>query len=422
MSHKPPTIWYVTMAFPVPSEAFATVEINELRRQGVDVRVKTLRGKRRDYHRVCKQQNACELDLDHASCFSLLRGLTGMMRHPWTTLRLGATLFSSLWRRPAVLTGCVWWSLRCFDLLSKIKRERPEIVHLYWGHVPAILGWLILQIAPNQRVTTSLSAYDIEMAIPLSFEVARRGAGVRTWSPANVATLSDHGVDASSVKVVHQGINLNLYTRLSDEQRRKIPSLIAFAGRLIPQKGVAEALEIITLVSKSNPAVHLQVYGDGPERHALRCLADQLMIKDQVTFHGHVDPSRLAAGLASAGLFLLHSTHSAERLPNVLKEAIAAGCYCLTTPSPDVEQLITDDTVGKILPAGKLDLWAASIEDYLAGGAKASATSTPSQVLDKFDIRQTVRDLLAWWSIPEPSQRHGRLVEPGSHLSEMAKT
>ena len=140
------------------------------------------------------------------------------------------------------------------------------VVHLYWGHVPAILGWLILETLPEQRLTTSLSAYDIEMAIPLSFEVAQRCNAIRTWSPGNVEKLQQNGIAGSSIEVIHQGIELEHFGKHLNEQRPKVPGRVAAASRLIEEKGVAEAIEIIAQVSKQYPTIHLQVFGEGPPK------------------------------------------------------------------------------------------------------------------------------------------------------------
>lgn len=312
-------------------------------------------------------------------------------------------MIADLWRRPTVLLACLWWSIRCFDLLERVRKEKPNVVHLYWGHATAMLGWMILETFPSQKLTTSLSAYDIELGLPISFDVASRCEGVRTWSPSGRKTMTDRGVPASQIKLIHQGIDVSLFRGTANSRAKKMRGRIAVAARLIPEKGIAQTIKIVASVRERYPEAHLFVYGDGPERSMLMDQVRRMGEETLVTFAGHVDQRTLAVGLQQAQFFLLPSTHHAERLPNVLKEAIAAGCYCITTPTPDVECLIADDSIGAIVPAGETQAWVGTIIAQLARRDHESESSiqTRQRVLETFDLETTTRELLSWWNLVE---------------------
>ena len=125
MNEEQPVIWYVTMAFPVPSEAFASVEIRELRRQGIDVQVKTLRQRRRDHATVSRQQRTDDLHISHATPFAVISGLIGWLRHPLVALRLYLKLCQALWHRPKVLAGA--YGGRC-GVLSYSRRSKQIVL------------------------------------------------------------------------------------------------------------------------------------------------------------------------------------------------------------------------------------------------------------------------------------------------------
>ncbi|MCP4885154.1 MAG: glycosyltransferase [Planctomycetaceae bacterium] len=391
-------VWYITMAFPVPSEAFASVEILELKNQGVDVKVKTLRFRRHDHNAVTEQQSTDDVEVSHSSGASVLRGAFRALQRPWLATRLVAKLVGSLWQRPTILVACLWWSLRCFDLLGDTRLQNPDVVHLYWGHAPAILGWLILETLPAQKLTTSLSAYDLELNLPISYEVARRCDGVRTWSPSNVKTIIVRGIPVDRIRVVYQGIKNVFFT---DATASKIPGRIAVAARLIPEKGVAQAIEIVARLRQRFPEAHLVIYGDGPQRQTLDTLVERDERSPVVTFAGHVAQRLLAKELQRAEFFLLPSTHHAERLPNVIKEALAAGCYILTTPTPDIECLIVNKTVGAIFPASETESWVQTIANQMDRRSvdAHACRDTRRSVLVSFDIEATARELLAWWGM-----------------------
>jgi glycosyltransferase involved in cell wall biosynthesis len=77
-----------------------------------------------------------------------------------------------------------------------------------------------------------------------------------------------------------------------------------YLGRLTPHKGVSWILRSLAQVKVP---VHVDIAGDGPQLPELRCLADQLGVKDRVTFHGWVEESQTTQLLQSARALILSS-------------------------------------------------------------------------------------------------------------------
>jgi len=399
------------MAFPVPSEAFAAVEICELQRRGIDLSVKTIRNIRSDYQQVAGQQGVRRIPVEHANWRTPLRGFVQAAIRPSLALRLWWRLLTTLAHRPVVFLACIFWSLRCFELLAIVGREKPDVVHLYWGHVPAMLGWLVLEAYPAQKVTIGLSAYDLEMALPLSFVVAQRCAGVRSWADSNLPAIQSQKIAAGRVQMIYQGIATEVFRNLTHVATKV--QRIVFAGRLIPEKGPGFAIELVRQLKARFPDIELVILGDGPLSGTLREISKQFGLESNVQFHGHVTQAEMATELAAAMLFVLPTVHSAERLPNVIKEAAAAGCCCLTTPTPGIEVLIRDGETGRILPANDLKAWVDAVTQLLEHPeqARKMAEASAQCVREHFDIRHTTDRLVSWWesiafstSIPEVSR------------------
>lgn len=393
------SVWFVTMAFPVPSEAFASVEVNELRRRKIDVSVKTIRNKRPDNEHVTAQQQVQNVPVEHADWASPIRGLLVAVKRPWLAIRLWWKLFTSLASRPNMLLACLFWSLRCFELFDQVRREKPDVVHLYWGHVPSMLGWLVLESELTTTVTTSLGAYDLELALPIGFEVARRSGGVRTWAGPNVIDIASHNVPREQISLLFKGISLSPVE--SDSQGSSIQRFnqLLFAGRLIPEKGIMSLLEVFQRVHSQFPATKLSILGDGPLRASLESRVNELCLASAVEFCGHVSHPELIRKLQRCSIFLLPSTLSSERLPNVIKEAAAAGCCCLTTATPGIDALIRDRESGRILPADDVDAWVTAVTELLNNPDQARKTADVAKrrVQEHFDIEHTTDQLIAWW-------------------------
>ena len=72
---------------------------------------------------------------------------------------------------------------RAFDILAGLERRKPDVVHMYWGHFPTIVGYLVQRRLPDVVTSVSIVAYDLERAYGGSVDVARRADVLRTHAP-----------------------------------------------------------------------------------------------------------------------------------------------------------------------------------------------------------------------------------------------
>lgn len=109
---------------------------------------------------------------------------------------------------------------------------------------------------------------------------------------------------------------------------------VVAAGRLVPQKDMALAIEAFRLALQARPLT-LDILGDGPERPGLEARATGLPVR----FHGHV--ADIASMFAGADALLLTSRF--EGTPAVLLEALADGVPVIATDcAPFVRDLLAD--------------------------------------------------------------------------------
>lgn len=158
------------------------------------------------------------------------------------------------------------------------------------------------------------------------------------------------------------------------------PLLIA-AGRLHPQKGLHHLLPLAAKVFKQIPGSGLLVIGDGPQLFELKTLAkklglsvndrsrpDDLDTSAQVIFLGYKKQPARYFRLGRA--FVLPSRW--EGMPNILLEAICAGCWCLAADCPwGPAEILCDSEFGELLPMlGTQDshlAWIHAMQDALTG-------------------------------------------------------
>ena len=158
-------------------------------------------------------------------------------------------------------------------------------------------------------------------------------------------------------------------------------SYICAVGRLDADKCFDDLLIAFVKVHKSHPTVQLDIYGDGPLRSNLESLSKQLGLQASVVFHGRCN--RILEEYAKHKIFAMASRR--EGMPNVLMEAMASGCACVTTncnfgPS----ELIHEGENGFLVPVHDTDAMARRLCCLLEDDALCQKFSKAAQ-----SIRQT---------------------------------
>ena len=137
--------------------------------------------------------------------------------------------------------------------------------------------------------------------------------------------------------------------------------LILFAGRLAPQKGVADLIAALDLLQYGMPELQTLIVGDGPLRAQLEETAQAFRLERAVHFLGHRnDVPRL---LAAADLLVLPSLY--EGLPNVVLEAMQFAKPVVATAAPGTTEVVEHDRTGLLVPPGTPSALAQAIRTVL---------------------------------------------------------
>lgn len=112
--------------------------------------------------------------------------------------------------------------------------------------------------------------------------------------------------------------------------------LVAFVGRLIPEKGISELAEAV----QAMPDVVLAAAGDGPLLEELRT---RFAGEKRIRLTGPLSHGDIVRLLGQADCYCL-PTRYAEGLPTTLLEAAGCGCPILCTPTAGTEELLPGDS------------------------------------------------------------------------------
>lgn len=129
---------------------------------------------------------------------------------------------------------------------------------------------------------------------------------------------------------------------------------IAFAGRLVQEKGVDVLLRALAQVVSVIPEAQLQVVGDGPDRDRLTALTAELNLQHCVTFLGHLSRPEMEQQFNSAWVQVVPSRW-AEPFGIVAPEAMMRGTAVVASNSGGLAEIVQEGQTGFLVPPGAVD-------------------------------------------------------------------
>jgi glycosyltransferase involved in cell wall biosynthesis len=179
--------------------------------------------------------------------------------------------------------------------------------------------------------------------------VLRRAAAVVAISRAAADFV--HHLAGREVLVIHRGVHAaRLQATTPDADVLAWAAgrpIVAFVGRLIDGKGVADLLHAFA-ADRADAAV-MCVVGDGPRRAELETLADSLTVADRVLFLGYLEEAR-AWSVMSAADVVVNPSYT-EGLPTSVLEAAFLGKAVLATDVGGTGEIVTDRHSGLLVAA-----------------------------------------------------------------------
>lgn len=161
--------------------------------------------------------------------------------------------------------------------------------------------------------------------------------------------------------------------------------VLLFVGRLVAQKGVADLLQALAILSVDWPTACAVILGDGPERAHLEKRAKDLKIDERVRFVGNVDPVRVPGYLASADVFVAPakatSEGAAEGQGLAIIEAMLAGLPVVASRSGGVVDAVRQEETGLLVDEDAPAQIAAAVARLLQDRSLAKRLSTQAQTM-----------------------------------------
>jgi len=252
-----------------------------------------------------------------------------------------------------------------------LRAHRYDIVHIYFSlPTGALIPALPLGDIP---VVVSLRGSDVpgydernprlvlahRMLRPLTRWIWRRASRVVPVCDS-LGELARDTLPSLEYSVIGNGVDLDLFRPATPTVAREAGPVRCLAvGRLIERKGLADVLRAWSLLPRGKYA--LEIAGGGPQDAALRALATELGLSDDVRFSGPLSRDEIAARCRSAEMFVL--TPYEEAFGNAFAEAIAAGLPVIASNIGAIPDLVCQGENGILVQPGDANAIARAVRE-----------------------------------------------------------
>lgn len=260
----------------------------------------------------------------------------------------------------------IWGMWNLHHSLAKLAEARyPEKVVYrfasYWPTLPSQheMYWRAPGRTWYSKFTKQLLGR-LALAI-LSREYHKPGLTFRHAICVSAATrdaLVDAGVPVSHAKIIHTGLDFQLYAHDSEQKLARDDGQalnLLYAGRLTPEKGIDTAITAMAkiVVDRGQRNIKLSLAGSGSADYEqdLRDLVSQHGLNEYVSFLGWVSSAQMPELLRKFDVLLMPSIW-AEPFSRVVLEGMVSGLVVIATPAGGTTEILTDGENGLLFTAG----------------------------------------------------------------------
>ena len=388
------------MQFPAPSETFASSDIQSLNKLNPELSVYSLKSKHSDYNRMIKDRKLQNISIFTCKVKENILGLIEIIKSPFLFISLLFWLIKNDLRKRGHFIRSFALIPASFYILSQLKKEKPDVVHLFWGHYPSLVGFLVKKVLKNSKISMFLGAYDLEYNLNISKDLAKNADFIFTHAKANIPQLNKMDIKTDKINVIHRGINIKDLSLVIENIDKKSNQIIC-AGRFLPDKGFDKVIDIFSKLHKNINSSNLVLVGYGSAQSDLEKQTIDLKIESNVTFTGYLSQNDVLKFMVESDIFLFLSSKAGERLPNVVKEAMLAGCICIVSNTPGIDELIEHGKTGFIIEENNYDLIPNLISSLDEIKKEEIRTNAKEFILKNFDVELSMKKYINIWESNE---------------------
>jgi len=357
MTNQPeaqPVLGLVLKGFPRISETFISGEILGLERDGVKVRILSMRHPRENFTHASVKRIRAKVDYlpttIRGNVLRLLRGnLKALGRRPKRYLQgLAAALLRILKTgRLATLRHFLQGGYIVGEILPGSGISH---LHAHFAHSPTSVAKCAAEIA-GLPFSFTAHAKDIYTQKPerLVEKLAQARLAI-TCTKYNKARLVSLAPNGTKIYCVYHGIDLSLFQPPQRNPNLAPPYFVLSVARLTAKKGVDTVLRAVRILRDQGLDVRHDIIGEGDDREQLTALRDELGLQDVCRFLGAKPHEEVLEFYRRAHAFALGcriaKNGDRDGIPNVAAEALAMAAPVAATDVSGIPELVVHEETG----------------------------------------------------------------------------
>lgn len=393
-------IAYLTSLYPAPSHTFIRREVEELRRQGLNVHTFSVRRPSPEQCRSAEDKASADTTyylLPVNIPLYLREHAQAMTRTPFAYMR---TFLHAVQHRAPGLKALIWAMAHFLEAIvfaAELKRRNIHHVHNHFANSSATVSFLATRFLGIKWSLTlhghSETDYPAGLLLGAKLRVADFAACVSNFGRAQAyRTISpDHW---SKLEIVRCALDLQ---RLPSPRPHVpgAPFRFISVARLSPEKGHSGLLQAFARVRRGDRPCELILIGDGPERQRLEHEIADLGLTSHVKMLGALSESETLKEIAKSDALVLASF--IEGLPVVLMEAMALRKPVIAPHLAGIPDMIQHGENGLLFDAANWESLEQQLKRILTDEAlrKQFAHTGRTTIEREFEVSKAVAPLIA---------------------------
>jgi glycosyltransferase involved in cell wall biosynthesis len=192
-------------------------------------------------------------------------------------------------------------------------------------------------------------------------------------SSANIAdfTADHYGVERDSIRVVHCGIDCEVFTPPEDGRRSERPTVL-FVGNVEASKGVKTVFEAVLQLRERHAGIRLQVLGSGDVAAELQARAKREGAEDCLELVGHVGRRELLPQYYRSAHVMASPADHEVGVANVYVEAMSCACPVVAADAGGAPEAVDHEQSGLLVPPRDVEATRVALDRILGDAAFAS--------------------------------------------------
>ena len=391
-------IGYITAKYPCASEVFLQREINELLRQGFDLRV--FAAAREDSPEILRKHDTVWYRPSILSIEAVRAVLFAVITHPIRTLKLLCLMIrlSFVCHSDA---GIVFRNIHTICFFSRVvEQQNIKHIHACFFNWPACVG---LGISILSQVPLSVAAHSRDVFVEGgACEVKVKCAKFISCCNLDVFAYLKQQVDEKyhhKCCLNRHGIAFDGDGRLQDDNRPEAGQFIIAVGRLVEKKGFDILLPAFAEMLKEHPSMMLVIVGDGPQKQNLKSQIDSLGIAKNVHLAGWLENRHTIELIRQANVLVVPSMVAddgdRDGIPNVILEAFSVGTPVVASSLAGICDVVADGETGLLVSAANSRELAEAIRRIILDKELAFSLASNAKIVlqNRFNLKVNCKRL-----------------------------